>query len=131
MNNNSRSDQLIKIRPIIPMAKLKENIRPAESFQNQTIRPIIKFQHDLLIAVFKHYLDRRKLVVASLPVEQPNEVIEKALSNDTTFKHKMIGIIIGQFTVSEYKAYCQQTSEFNKRITQIVIERLKTNISEL
>lgn len=122
-----RADQLIKIRPVIPMAKLKEGISNAEKFQNQTLRPIIKFQHHLLIAVFDSYLEMRKLK-GKVAHEKLIEIIDKAFTSDNQFKSKIFGIVIGHFTKAEFEVYSSFSSEINKRISQIIRERLISHV---
>ena len=56
---NSRDTYLQSIRPIISSALVKDNMSEDERFQNKTLRPIIKLQNDLFLAVFKNYI--RKL----------------------------------------------------------------------
>ena len=50
----NRSDNLLNIRPLIPSAKVYESMSADEAFQNSTLRPIIKMQNELLIAVFNN-----------------------------------------------------------------------------
>ena len=35
---------------------ISDDSKPEERFQNETLRPILKVQNDLLLAVFKNYL---------------------------------------------------------------------------
>ncbi len=44
-----------KERPVL-QDLIKDNMSVIELFQNQTLRPVIKMQHDLLIASFKNYI---------------------------------------------------------------------------
>ena len=53
---DSRSTNLKEIRPEIPQAKIHDNMSVEERFQNETLRPIIKLQNDLLIELFKNYV---------------------------------------------------------------------------
>ena len=56
MNLYNRTD----IRPIIEGINDGLNKSIEEEFQNETLRPIIKLQHDLLIAFFKEYISTKK-----------------------------------------------------------------------
>ena len=44
-----------------------------EKFQNEVIRPIIKMQHNLLIAFFESYVQQRKIDFISLTLEKKNQ----------------------------------------------------------
>ena len=128
---SSRTKHLLNIRPIIPTVNLDAAISKSEHFQNQTLRPIIKFQHDLLIAIFKNYLIKKKLIHTDLSSEKMKNIIDQVFLKDSKFKIRIQGIVIGQFTLEEHEGYVEQSSEINKRISQIIKERLISNIEHL
>ena len=45
----TRTDSLLAIRPHISSAKVYDTMSAEESFQNKTLRPIIKMQNDLFL----------------------------------------------------------------------------------
>jgi len=47
------------------------------------------------------------------------------------FRNSLKGIIIGQFTIQEYQVYTQNSSALNKRMMNIVKERIKSNVQLL
>ena len=49
------------IRPILPNIASQTYKSQGEAFQNITLRPILKMQHDLLIARFESYLNKNKV----------------------------------------------------------------------
>jgi len=102
-----------------------------EKFQNEVIRPIIKMQHNLLIAFFKSYVQQRKIDFISLTLEKKNKHIRSMLTKDINFKNILLGSIIGHFSMDEFSFYHQNTSEVNRRIVQITKQRLQDSISEL
>ena len=99
-----------------------------EKFQNQTLRPILKFQNDLFIEVFRNYASKQKNVFFSLTPEKKMIYIENAIQRDIKFRNSLKGVIIGMFTSSEYKEYIQNSSNINKRMMNLLIERLKSQI---
>jgi hypothetical protein len=101
---------------------------PEEKFQNETLRPILKFQNDLFIEVFRNYAIKQKGVFFSLSPEKKMIYIENTIQRDIKFRNSLKGIIIGMFTVSEYKEYIQNSSNLNKRMMNLLIERLKSQI---
>ncbi|MFD0962681.1 glyoxalase [Pseudofulvibacter geojedonensis] len=125
---DNRTDDLLKIRLGIETASLSDNMRDEERFQNTSIRPAIKFQSDLLIEAFKNYAKKHKCVFYSLSIDKKMVYIENAIQRDMKFRNSLKGMIIGAFTVPEYKQYIQNSSALNKRMMQIVIERLKDNV---
>ena len=124
----NRSDNLLNIRPLIPSAKVYESMSADEAFQNSTLRPIIKMQNELLIAVFNNYISKRKNVFYDLSLEKQLAYIENAIHKDMKFRNSLKGMIIGQFTVEEYKAYITNSTALNKRMMTITKERLISNI---
>ena len=120
----SRSKNLLDIRPEITSAKTYEGMSTEDAFQNTTLRPVIKLQHDLLMAVFSNYIAKRKNVFFELELPKQLEYIEHAVQKDTKFRNNLKGLIIGQFTVEEYDLYTQNSSALNKRIITIIKERL-------
>lgn len=123
-----RDQPLENLRPELPNAKVMSNTGDEERFQNQTLRPIAKFQNDLLLAVFRKYIKRRKNVFYELNLPKKEDYIEHALKKDLKFRNQIKGIFIGLFTVEEYAEYMDNSSKLNKRIANLAIERLKSNI---
>lgn len=119
------------LRPVL--VKIEETLGygAEEKFQNLTLRQIIKLQHNLIVMLFKNYAFVRKTDLKSISEQRIKRFIESSLSKDVAFKNRMIGVIIGHFTIEEYEVYKELSSEFNKRILAIVKNRLKDSISEL
>ncbi len=127
----TRDRILLEIRPEIPSAKVNQNMCDDERFQNQTLRPVVKLQNDLLLAAFRNYVNKHKNVFFDLPVEKRLDYIENAIHKDMKFRNSLKGIVIGQFTLDEFQRYIQNSSALNKRMMDIVKERLKSNIQLL
>ncbi len=128
---DARDTALLSLRPRIPSAQLNDSMSSEESFQNKTLRPISKLQNDLLVAVFKNYVRKHKNVFYDLSIEKRLDYIENAIHKDMKFRNSLKGIIIGQFTIEEYALYTENSSALNKRMMNIVKERLKSNIQLL
>ena len=58
---------------------INENSSSEEKFQNQTLRPILKFQNDLFIEVFKNYAVKQKGVFFTLSPEKKMHYIENVI----------------------------------------------------
>lgn len=125
---DSRTKDLLDIRPLIPSAKVYDAMSSDEAFQNKTLRPIAKMQHDLLLSVFKNYITKRKNVFYDLSLPKQLTYIENAIHKDMKFRNSVKGMIIGQFTVEEYEIYIKNSSALNKRMMNIVRERLINSV---
>lgn len=124
----SRQQKLKSIRSEILNAKIQDDMSADERFQNLVLRPIIKFQNDLLMAVFRNYIVKRKNVFYSLTLEKRIEYIENAMQKDMKFRNAIKGMVLGHFTVEEYVLYNKNASNLNKRILGMIKERLVSQI---
>lgn len=112
-----------KVRPVLKNL-INSNTSDLERFQNQVIRPIIKMQNNLLTVFFKNYIRNRKIEFDRLKSEDQENKIKTILTKDINFKNILIGSIVGHFDENEIEIYLKSTSELNKRIIQIVNQRL-------
>ncbi len=127
----NRELNLLAMRPKLLNVRVSDNMSSDEQFQNKTIRPIVKLQADLLIDVFKNYIKKRKNTFYELSIEKRLKFIENAVQKDMKFRNSLKGMIIGHFTVEEYHTYTKNSSALNKRMMNIVKERLQDNIQML
>lgn len=125
---SDRSHNLLRIRPEIPSARVTDTMSEDEKFQNTTLRPIIKFQNPMLIAMFRNYIAKYKNSFFELSLEKRAVYIENAVQKDIKFRNSLKGMIIGQFTLEEYETYIKNSSGLNKRMMNMVVERLKDQI---
>ena len=99
-----------------------------EIFQNQTLRPILKLQNDLFIAVFANQISKHKNDFYNLSVDKKLQYIENVIQKDIKFRNALKGMVIGFFTLQEYDNYIKNSSNLNKRMMNMLIERLKNQI---
>lgn len=123
-----RSHSLLKIRPELLTAKIDETTSVEERFQNQTLRPIIKLQNQLLLDVFQNYIKKRKNRFYELTLDDRMVYITHAIQKDLKFRNSLKGMIIGHFSVEEYDAYTAHSSALNKRMMAMVIKRIQDQI---
>ena len=99
-----------------------------EIFQNQTLRPILKLQNDLFLAVFENQISKHKNDFYKLSVEKKFHYIENVIQKDIKFRNSLKGIVIALFTLDEYASYILNSSSLNKRMMNMLIERLKSQV---
>jgi len=107
---------------------INDNSSSEERFQNTTLRPILKFQNDLFVEVFKNYAIKQKGVFFTLSPEKKMSYIENVIQRDIKFRNSLKGIVIGMFTLDEYHDYILNSSNLNKRMMNLLIERLKSQV---
>ena len=117
-------DDRVKIRPEIHTIEHDLKTLEIEGFQNKVLRPILKLQNELLKSYFRAYINNRKIRWKEKNEEEQQSFIQKALTKDAAFRNAMIHLIIGQMTPEEFCYYNQDQREFNKRIRNMLQERL-------
>lgn len=125
---DSRNERLLSIRLEVPNARVNQSTLGLESFQNSTLRPISKFQNELILSIFENYIIRYKNVFHKLGNEEKLRYIENTVKKDSKFKNLIRGIFMGHFTIEEYKFYSENSSEVNKRIINLTKERLQSQL---
>ena len=124
---NTRDKIIMQLRgQAIGTISLESSIE--ESFQNETLRPILKLQNDLFTAAFFKYIEKNKIDFEVKTVEAKLAVIDNAIQKDIKFSNTMKGIVIGLFTTEEYSIYSNNASSINKRMMSMLLERLKSQV---
>jgi len=124
---NDRPNDIIKIRPVLNLKKSSQ-ITDEESFQNDTLRPIIKLQSPVLIEPYRNYIIKHKNVFYELSNEKKLDYIENSINKNQKFRNLLKGMIIGLFTIEEYHIYKKNSSSLNKRMMNIILKRLQDNL---
>ncbi len=124
-----RDTALINLRP--PLNLNTQFSKEMERFQNQTLRPILKFQNDATIQLLKrsqHFI-KIKAQYKEVTIAELKELINNFITSNLTFRNTLIGSIIGFMTMDELQFYLDNTSEINKRIVSMQVERFIDNLS--
>ena len=116
------------IRPKIKEINTTLNKTVEEKYQNQILRPIVKLQHDLLLAYFQAYLIKINCQFDQLSELKKIQFIAAVFKQDNTFKPELKGIVIGQFTTEEFAIYYERRSDLNKRILAMIEQRISSVI---
>lgn len=121
-----RDETLKKTRPEIASIESGKSSNDAEVFQNETLRPILKFQHDLMVAIFDDYIKKRKGVFHALSPHKKKEYIKNSLTKDSKFRNLMMGLVLGHFTSAEWTHFSENHSELTKRTMNMMTARLES-----
>ncbi len=113
------------------LGSVTEQSSSDELFQNQVLRPILKLQNDLFIAVLLNHLVKNRIDFNAFSVEKKLATIENSIQKDIKFRNALKGMIIGLFTIDEYELYIKNSSSLNKRMMGMLIERLKSQVQLL
>lgn len=120
-----------KVRPKLPDALTDGELKEEELFQNMVLRPLIKMQHDLLIMRVKSHFSSKRVLFNVMDNKKRTEAIIKAFQSDHNLKKEIQGMITGQLSLVEFQQYLQMERSLNKRIIQMVRNRMIDSLFEL
>ena len=120
----NRADKIMACRPNITIKESK-NTSDEEQFQNQVLRPILKFQNELFIKLFLSNCKTYKINFTEFNSEEKYEYIENIFKKDFKIRALFIGTVIALFTIKEFEKYSLNQKFYDKRIIQMLVERLK------
>lgn len=123
---NKKDETFLALRPLIDTIDLKSAVSEDERFQNNTLRPVIKLQHESLISCFKTYLNQHKINWDEKGEKEKHLIIANAYSKDKAFRNFNLGLISGCFTSIELDSYLQNRASLSKRIIQIIVQRIES-----
>ncbi len=114
---------LTEFRPLLPGLTL-EGTKSLESFQNNILRPVIKFQQGFLKTYFEANSQFKPLITNKTSRTEFQETVKKFIGNQPNIKHQLIGSILGLLTENELEFYWKNQTEVNKRIHQMICQRI-------
>ena len=126
-----RTSSLLAIRPNIDTIDKSLKTKDIEVFQNNVLRPILKFQNDLLLQIFIDYANQYKGVFFKLSDHAKLSYIQQALSTNQRLRSLILGTIVGLFAVEDFGFYKLNSSTLNKRIITMTIQRLQSQLDYL
>jgi hypothetical protein len=115
------TESLLNLRPDVFTEN--DHATPSERFQNEVLRPLLMFQHDLFVVESKSNVILDHCFKRTIQEEQRAEV-KHVFAKNTSIKYQFIGMVTGLMTNEEFQQYQLNKSDFDKRITAMVIERL-------
>lgn len=117
----TRTAQLLSLRSEIPIDATRSSL-PLEQFQNECLRPILKFQNNLIVALFKAQIHTAEIPAKGSALEN---FIKLRLQKDTALRNTLVGAVLGLFTADELEFYIQHKNELSKRILTMLVQRLE------
>lgn len=124
-----RDSLMVSLRPSIQANNDTHNL--LESFQNKTIRPIIKLQSDFLLRHIKAYIKKNKPSFNVLNFEAQKQYLSQILKSDIRLKTELISFIVALFTLEEQAFYLENQNAITKRISEMLYSRCVDLVEEL
>ena len=66
-----------------------------------------------------------------LSIPKKLQYIENSVQRDVKFRNNLKGMILGLLTLEEFEVYTENSSALNKRMMNLLIERLKDQVQLL
>lgn len=115
-----RSEQLHALRSEIPL-DTERNSLEIEQFQNNCLRPILKYQHDAILLYFESQI--AELEVTKSKKDQEN-LIKLRFQKDIITRNVLMGMVLGLMTVDELTFYTENKNELSRRIVTMLTQRM-------
>ena len=120
----TRKESLIALRPEINSIRTMDYMTDIEKFQNEVIRPILKYQHKMIIQYTLTKAIERNSKFETLIAIDKERYLDKVTLKDSKVKQELTGMILGLMTVEEINIYLVQESEYKRRINTMIRERI-------
>ena len=96
-----------------------------EQFQNLCLRPILKFQNDILVSYFKSNINLISIPESTSELEN---LVKNRLQKDLITRNTLLGMIIGLLHNEELTIYMSHKNELNKRLVVMLTQRITDNL---
>ena len=116
-----KEDKLLGLREEILTEKSEQT--PIEQFQNTTIRPILKYQHTIIIVFFNSNIHVQYIVSANSSLLKKQNQLKLFTSKQLAFRAQLLGMVTGLFTDNEFEFYLSEKVNLDKRISSMILER--------
>lgn len=115
-----------ELKELRPELFLEQNAgtKTVELFQNEVLRPIIKYQHDLLVGSVNSQSLFKTILNDKGPRIEFQEKIRQFITGQSALKNQLIGYVIGLMTSTEFDFYLKNQQEINKRIHGMICQRV-------
>jgi len=131
MKTSLRDKNIVLLRPKVNSNKNISYKNDIEKFQNIVLRPILKFQNDLLVELFIFEFEKTKTKFDLINNEQKIKLIINNLKYNNKLKQILLGSIIGMFSNNNLTFYKANYSKINKRIFSMLNDRLIDQLIKL
>jgi hypothetical protein len=120
----NRSIVIKSLRPELPNVVNGAEISEIELFQNEVLRPIMKFQNEVLTTLFISNLKKRNVDFSKMNLNGRIAYVTNVIQKDLGLRNVLIGMVLGLMTVEEIGQYYQYETEYRRRIGKMIIDRL-------
>jgi len=117
---------LIEIRPEILTKNNDSSL--IEQFQNITVRPILKLLNNTIIQFSKTFISTLEISFDQMTTYEIENTLSNLFKKHPTFKVYLTGMVISYLSKNELNIYFENQKTINKRIYELLEQRLKSQI---
>ena len=115
---------LLALRPAVPTAPASGDATSGD-FLHHTLRPILKLQNDLLLAVVADFVRDHHVPLAAAAAADQQRLLTELLTRNVKLRYTVVGLISAMFTTAELDFYRQNRSELNRRLLELAVRRVQ------
>lgn len=93
-------------------------------FQHQVLRPLLKLQHPVLLAVVADFAADYRLPLAGAAPEAQVRRLTELLSRNARLRATLTGLVVGQLTTDELAFFRQHRPELTRRLLDLATQRV-------
>ncbi len=124
-----RDAALLALRPVLDLDA--SAAQPMETFQLQTLRPVLKLQNPLLLRLVARYVVKYHTGFARMSRTDRRATLRNLLKQDGRLKRTLFGLVAGQFTEDEFAFYLDHQGEVRRRLVALLIKRVEDQLDAL
>ena len=124
-----RDTNLLDLRPAINAET--DQAGQIEAFQNRTLRPILKLQNVLILALVASFLHKYHGPFGRLPRSDLQALVANLLKQNERLKRTLTGLAAGLFTEDEFRFFLDHEAELTRRLTSLLIKRVEDQLETL
>lgn len=123
------SDSLRSIRPQIPVDTSESNA--VETFQHETLRPVLKLLNPNLLALTASYLTKYGTGFAEMDRADQVRKLRNLMTQDSRLKRTAVGMVMGHFTEEEFGFFLAHRDELRRRAIDMLETRVVDQVDKI
>ncbi|WP_019946327.1 hypothetical protein [Hymenobacter aerophilus] len=115
---------LLALRPVVTAETTTTPATPGD-FLHATLRPVLKLQNPLLLAVVADFVRDHHVPLATAAPADQVRLLAELLGRNTKLRYTVVGLITGVFSTEETAFYRQHRPELNRRLLELATRRVQ------
>ncbi|OWP64999.1 hypothetical protein CDA63_01180 [Hymenobacter amundsenii] len=116
---------LVALRPTVAAAPASTPESTPGDFLHATLRPLLKLQNPLLLAVVADFVRDHHVPMATADATDQVRLLGELLARNTKLRYTVVGLVVGSFTTDELAFYRQHRPELNRRLLELATRRVQ------